>query len=193
VVLVLTFGQRARYILLILGLLAIAAFLFSLQSERFARVLTFDSGTNFYRIRVWESSINIIRDYPFTGLGLDQFLYAFRGHYIMPDAWQEPNLSHPHNMILDFWMSLGLLGVISLVYLQFAFWKNAVRGLKITHRQFSLLHAIAIGAIGSMVNLITHGMIDNSVYVQDLCYVFVLLLALAFYLSNIRAIDEPHV
>jgi O-antigen ligase len=193
VVLILTLGRRARYILLVLGLLAIAAFLFSLQSERFARVLTFDSGTNFYRIRVWESAINIIRDHPFTGLGLDQFLYAFRGHYIMPDAWQEPNLSHPHNIILDFWVSLGLLGILTLVVLQFSFWKNAVHSLPITRDKFPLLYALNIGVIGSMVNLITHGLVDNSLYVQDLCYVFALLLALAFFLSNIRAIDEPHV
>ena len=39
--------------------------------------------------------------------------------------------------------------------------------------------------------LLAHGLIDNSVYVQDLTYIFVLLLVLVVYLPNTRAIDEP--
>ena len=54
----------------------------------------------------------MIHDHPITGLGLDQFLYAYRGRYILPDAWQEPNLSHPHNILLDFWVRLGIFGVL---------------------------------------------------------------------------------
>jgi O-antigen ligase len=190
VVIVFSWGKKARYILIpLLGIFALV-FIFSLQSERFARVLEFDSGTNFYRIRVWQSALNVIRDYPITGLGLDQFLYAFRGHYIMPDAWQEPNLSHPHNEILDFWISLGILGIIVFLYLQFGFWRNIREALNLW-RSHPMLLAIMIGTSGSMVNLLTHGLIDNSVFVQDLCYVFVLLLALSSQLSNTRAIDEP--
>jgi O-antigen ligase len=191
-VLLLAMGRRARYILLGFSVIAVIAFLISIQSERFARVLTFDSGTNFYRIRVWESAINVIRDHPVTGLGLDQFLYAFRGHYILPDAWQEPNLSHPHNEILDAWVRLGILGVFVFIFLEVGFWKYATRAFRL-NRAHPLVAALAIGMIGSMANLISHGLVDNSIYVQDLCYVYILLLALASQLSNIRAIDEPHV
>ena len=35
-------------------------------------------------------------------VGLDNFLYAYRGRYILDAAWQEPNLNHPHNIVLDF-------------------------------------------------------------------------------------------
>lgn len=60
-----------------------------------------------------------------------------------------------------------------------------------TFRQRDLLSfSLAIGAIGSMINLIGHGMIDNSIFVIDLSYVFVLLLALT-HLENVRSIDEP--
>ncbi len=193
VVLILALGKRARFIVLAFAILALVAFLFSLQSERFARVLEFDSGTNFYRIRVWQSAMNMIADHPITGLGLDQFLYAFRGQYIMPDAWQEPNLSHPHNLILDFWVNLGILGVAVLLSLLFGFWNQVKHILPAARQQDPILLAILIGAIGSMVNLISHGMIDNSVFVQDLCYIFVMLLALPLTLSNIGAIDEPSV
>jgi O-antigen ligase len=184
-------GKRSRLILLGLIIIAVVGFLFSLQSERFARVLDFDSGTNFFRIRVWQSALSVIHDHPITGLGLDQFLYAFRGHYILPDAWQEPNLSHPHNIILDFWVRLGILGVGLLLAIQFVFWKALRRAVRIYQKNDPLLYAIVVGFIGSMVNLIFHGLIDNSVFVQDLCYVFFFLLASAAQLSNTSAIDEP--
>lgn len=178
VVLLLSLRRRARYVVLGFIVILIIGFVISLQSERFARVLDFSSGTNFYRVRAWLSAVNIIHDHPVTGLGLDQFLYAFRGKYILPDAWQEPNLSHPHNIILDFWVRLGIAGVALLVSLQIIFWSRAVQLYRSFREQDPLYLALIIGVIGSMINLLGHGMIDNSVYVEDLAFVFVLLLAL---------------
>jgi hypothetical protein len=43
--------------------------------------------------------------------------------------------------------------------------------------------------MGSMANLLAHGLVDNSVFVQDLTYVFVLLLGLLPLAENMRAID----
>ena len=54
----------------------------------------------------------MIRDHPFTGVGLDQFLYEYRGRYILPAAWQEPDLNHPHTWLLDWWTRLGLVGML---------------------------------------------------------------------------------
>lgn len=184
-VLLLSLRQRARYIVIGLLVVLVVGFVVSLQSERFARALDFSSGTNFYRVRAWSSAINIIRDDPITGLGLDQFLYQFRGKYILPDAWQEPNLSHPHNIILDFWVSLGIAGVGLLVFIQFFFWRTGICLYKYLHDGNSLYLAITIGTIGSMINLVGHGMIDNSVYVQDLSFVFMLLLALVQLRENV--------
>jgi O-antigen ligase len=190
-VIMLIWGRRAILPLAGLAVAGVAAFLVALRSARFARLLDFSSGTNFARVRVWQSAINAVQDYPFTGLGLDQFLYFFRGQYILPDAWKEPNLSHPHNIILDFWLRLGILGVIVLIWIQAAFWQAIYRAYHYYRDHDPMFFAIAVGTMGSMVNLLTHGLVDNSVYVNDLAFVFVLLLVLASTLSNTRAIDEP--
>lgn len=176
VVILLTFGRRSLYAILIIGLLGVIGSIAALQSPRFSRLLDFADGTNFYRLRVWESAIDIVRDYPITGLGLDQFLYAFRGHYIRPDAWQEPDLSHPHNIVLDVWIRLGLFGVLLLLAMQYSFWRSVRKSLAyqtgdVTGR------IITIGGAGCMANLIVHGMVDNSIFVNDLVYVFVLIMA----------------
>jgi O-antigen ligase len=188
-VLLLAWGRRA--LLPLVGLIAVgaAAFAVAMRSARFARLVDFSEGTNFYRLRVWQSAFNVIHDHSITGLGLDQFLYAYRGHYILPDAWQEPNLSHPHNILLDFWVRLGIFGVLLLLWIQVIFWRT----MRAVYRHFRsrdpLLFALAVGAMGSMVNLLAHGLVDNSVFVQDLCYVFVLLQMISIKLWNMRAID----
>jgi O-antigen ligase len=179
VVLALAWGKRGVVAAIGLALLGTVATALALRSPRFARLLDFSEGTNFYRIRVWESALHAIQDRPVTGLGLDQFLYAFRGQYILPDAWQEPNLSHPHNFLLDLWVRLGVLGVAVFVWWQVAFWRAISHVYRTYRNGDALMYAISIGAMGSMANLLAHGLVDNSVYVNDLAYVFVLLLGIA--------------
>lgn len=163
------YGKRAVLPLGALVILGGVAVMLAAQMPRFERLLSLDEGTNFYRIRVWESAINAIEDHPVTGLGLDQFLYQFRGEYIIPDAWEEPNLSHPHNIILDFWTRLGLPGVIWFIGLLLVLAQKAWRNRR---------SAIMVGVIGSFAGLLAHGMIDNSIYVLDLVIVFMLMLGI---------------
>jgi O-antigen ligase len=189
-VILLVWGRRA--LLPLIGLIALSgvALLAAAQTERFARLLTLTEGTNFFRLRVWESALHMLRDHPVTGLGMDQFLYAYRGRYLLPDAWQEPDLSHPHHIILDMWVRLGIPGLIALVSAQVIFWRSAWTVYQQKHD--SLGRALIIGMMGSMINLLAHGLVDNSIFVNDLIYVFVILLAGGSALasnSNRRAID----
>jgi O-antigen ligase len=185
-VLALHFGRRAVWILGGLALLVGAALALALQTERFARLANLSGGTSFFRVRVWQSAAQMLRDHPVTGIGLDQFLYAYRGQYIAPDAWQEPNLSHPHNILLDFWLRLGLLGAALLIVIQIAFWARALRVWRSAAGAL-VSRALIIGAMGSMLGLLAHGLVDNSVFVNDLALVFMLLLALAASLPAERA------
>ncbi|MBC8170949.1 MAG: O-antigen ligase family protein, partial [Anaerolineae bacterium] len=190
-VLLVIYRRRALIPMIILIGLAVVGFIIGASlSERFARALDFTEGTNFARLRVWQSAFNILQDHPITGLGLDQFLYSFRGQYILPDAWQEPDLSHPHNFLLDIWIRLGLIGIMLFAAMQCFFWQQNLQNLRRTVHD-PLLFALTAGIIGSMVNLLAHGLIDNSLFVLDLAFVFMLLLALTAALSssNIRSID----
>lgn len=189
----LSLKKRGLYIIIVLSAIIILGIAVAVQSPRFSRLLDFSSGTNFYRLRVWESAIDMIQDYPITGIGLDQFLSKFRGHYIRPDAWQEPNLSHPHNILLDYWLQLGIGGVLVLIFIQYGFWKSLWQPYKISLYANNRFQAtLIIGAMGSMTNLITHGLIDNSVYVNDLVYVFMLLIAIAANEKSLQLINDAN-
>lgn len=189
VVLILALGKRGVIVVGGLAVVSGAAVLVAMQSARFARILNFTEGTSFFRLRVWESAVQMILDHPITGLGLDQFLYAYRGRYILPDAWQEPNLSHPHNVFLDFWVRLGIFGLIVFLWIQAIFWRQSLRlyrTIRSAAAREPLTLALVIGMMGSMINLLAHGLVDNSIYVNDLAYVFMLLLGLCANLAMLQ-------
>ena len=135
------------------------------------------------RGNVWTSALNLLRERPITGAGLDQFLYLYRSRYILPDAYKEPNLSHPHNVFLDFWVSLGLAGLLLFFTLQAAFWTTLLRA-RTRLKGDALNLAIGAGVMGAMADFLAHGLVDNSYFVVDLAYAFCLLLALAVFLSS---------
>jgi O-antigen ligase len=145
-----------------------------LRTPRFQSLLDLTSGTSFFRVNVWQSALLMIRDHPILGVGLDNFLYQYRGRYMFPDAWAEPTLSHPHNIILDYAARLGLLGLAAGVWLQVAFWRTAWPLRKLAD---PLKRALAIGLMASMADFLAHGLVDASYFVVDLSYVFFLTLA----------------
>jgi O-antigen ligase len=139
------------------------------------------SATSFFRLNLWRASLNMIADNALTGVGLDNFLYAYRSRYIFDAAWQEPNLNHPHNIVLDFATRLGLLGLLAGGWL---FWSLG-RTLRRAHSHVSAeWQPVAVGLAGALAAILAHGLVDHSFFLIDLAYTFYLLLGTAVWLQN---------
>lgn len=119
----------------------------------------------------------MIREHPLLGVGLDNFLYWYRTRYVLPTAWQEFNLSHPHNLLLDFWLRLGLPGLVTVAWLLVAFFRRAWRAHRSLFGQ-GRQWPLAAGLVAGMVNFLAHGLVDNAFFLVDLAFVFMLMLAL---------------
>ncbi len=175
-------GWQGRRAWLPLGGLAAAGLVAILPLSRviprLRDALDFSNSTTLFRINLWRSTVELIKDHPITGVGLDQFLYAYRGRYILSEAWADPDLSHPHNVVLDYWVRLGIFGVLIGVWLQVAFWRTAVGAYRQVRHSNPVLLAIVLGAMGSMTNFLAHGMIDSAYFAINLSFIFMLLLAL---------------
>ncbi len=193
-----------RWVWAALGTLAagaLAAIPF-LNSPRVQALLS-GEGTQVFRVALWRSTVNMIGEHPILGVGPDNFLYAYRGRYLLPEAWQESGLSHPHNVVLDFGARLGLLGLATFVWIQIGFWKIALplrhsersqeshpgrsetlRGVYPERSRWAQgdrspgARALAIGLMASMVDFLAHGLVDAAYFVVDLAFVFMLTLAL---------------
>jgi len=157
-----------------IGLVILALMLIPLnQTARFNQIFDFSQGTtSFFRMKLWQAAFAMMVDHPLLGVGLDNFLYEYRTHYLLPDAWQEPNLSHPHNIVLDFGTRLGMGGIIILLWLQISFWRRA--WARYRHEPSPWL----LGLMGSMVTCLGHGLVDNSYFLVDLAFIFFLTIGL---------------
>jgi O-antigen ligase len=144
-------------------------------TERFQSILNLRAGTAFFRLKLWRSSLSMIGDQPLTGVGMDNFLYYYRSRYVLPSAWGELDLSHPHNLILDAWTRLGIGGVVILVWLCVAFFRSVRQQLQTA---LADRRALLLGLFAAMVAILAHGMVDHAVFLIDLSFVFALLLAM---------------
>jgi O-antigen ligase len=183
-------GGRWRYvgvILLALSALALMVLLSGvatpyLEGTRFANALDLTRGTGFFRVNLWQSALRMWQDHFWLGVGPDNFLYAYRGFYILPAAWQEPNLSHPHNMILDFATRLGLLGLLAGVSMAAGLFITLRRGWQDSKN--TPLRPLAIGLVGFFADMTAHGMVDHSLFVVDLAFVFMLACGLSWQVAS---------
>ena len=174
-------GRRWRWTTLALILVAAMAVIPLLSTPRFAGLLDPHSGTLFFRLQLWRASWKMFWDHPLLGVGPDNFLYQYRGRYILPSAWQEPHLSHAHNFLLTYATRLGILGLAVGLWLQAAFWRHSLALLTSGgHATASTRdrRALAVGLSGSMAYSLAHGMVDASTFFVDLAVALLLGLAL---------------
>jgi O-antigen ligase len=121
------------------------------------------------RVSLWQSSLAMLRDHAIRGVGLDGFLDLYRTQYIRPEAWREPDLSHPHNLVLEWWLFLGLPGLAALGWFLVFFM------MQVRHPHDS----IAYGVIASLAAATAHGLVDRFYFgAPDLAIIFMCLLVL---------------
>jgi MFS family permease len=94
---------------------------------------------------------------------------------------------YPHNIILNFWSELGILGVLLFLWLMIKYFYKAIKSYKLAlknHDQFSWL---ILGLILTMLAVIIHGIVDVPYFKNDLAILFWLWLALVGVISSTRS------
>jgi O-antigen ligase len=169
-------GRRAFSVALGLLLLIAVFIVLVFGPGRLTTLLDMGEGTTFFRIQLWQSSWTMARDHPLLGVGLDNFLYHYRTYYVLPTAWEEFNLSHPHNLVLDFWLSLGVIGLAVAIWLLVSFFRRAWKAYRRLPEGNTRL--LVLGLMGGMINVVAHGLVDNAFFLVDLAFALMLMLAL---------------
>ena len=163
-------------------ILAFIGFLIIQQLPQLSGRLDLSGNTGVFRVNLWRSSLEMIREHPLFGVGLDNFLYAYRGRYILDASWQEPNLNHPHNIILDFTTRLGIFGLVAGAWLFFNLARTLIRDLKSAPPRWL---PVAAGFSGGLAAMLVHGLVDHSFFLVDLAFSFYLMLGTAVWLDNL--------
>ncbi|MFQ5434742.1 MAG: O-antigen ligase family protein [Anaerolineae bacterium] len=174
-------GRRTWPWLMGFGVAGTAVILLAGQIPALAGRFDLTGATGVFRVNLWRASLNMVRQHPWFGVGLDNFLYAYRGRYIFDAAWQEPNLSHPHNILLDFATRLGLLGLLAGGWLIWQAWRTLWRQLDRVNVEWQPL---LVGLLALLVDMLAHGWVDHSFFLVDLAFVFYLVLGTAVWLEE---------
>ena len=181
--------RRYGPLILIFLLILIIPFLFPaireflLEHEPFNHLEGF-FGSLTVRVNYWRAGLGMLRDYPVFGSGLGTFgtLYA---KYKLPQG-REVQLAH--NNYLQVWTEMGILGIVSFLWLWAVFLK---RGWRLIHRLGAVgcrsEAAVAIGCYVGVVAFLIHSLVDFDLYVPGIAMNVWLFLAL---ITSYEATDE---
>ncbi|WP_196600953.1 O-antigen ligase family protein [Pectinatus frisingensis] len=89
-------------------------------------IINSKNSSNHERFLIYNSALNITKDYPILGIGTDNFKDAYQKHYISSKA-KEPKLEHAHNIYLESLAENGIIGFLSFIvmlgYFMYICWK----------------------------------------------------------------------
>jgi len=135
------------------------------------------------RISQWKETLAYLADNTITGSGLANYQDALRPYH--QQDFIEIFL-YPHNIILNFWTELGLLGLVSIIWLLASMMRYLRESLLRPKLNNDLRHMLW-AVIAAWVALIVHGFVDVPYFKNDLSVLFMILVGLALVLGNLAA------
>ena len=101
------------------------------------------------RRNIWQNSVDLIGDYPVTGIGLAGFEMVYSTYALLVHVG---HTLHAHNLWLDMWLNQGILGVIALAGLIInAVWPKPGSPWR-------------MAALISLVVILLHSLVDDPFY-----------------------------
>lgn len=160
-------------ILLVIGVIMLFA-ISPLREFVLEKVLLRD-WSGIVRRQIWVETWAMLRDHWFLGGGLAGYTRSIVPYHSSAN-WMEIYL-YPHNIVMNFWSELGLLGLLAFIWLGIKyFWVN-IRGIWRSASKESKIISVTLTAV--MLEIIIHGLVDAPFFKNDLSVLFMIVLALA--------------
>lgn len=133
--------------------------LFAWATGGVGRLLAVDTFRN--RVEQWGNTWELVREQPLRGLGLDAYYHHY--HRRFPDLVEA--YWTPHNVVLEFWTRLGVLGLAVGAWLYGVFFLHAGR----LYRRLKgpVGRVLTLGLLGSVAYALAHGLLDGAFFAPD--------------------------
>ncbi len=154
------------------------------------------------RLYLWESALKMIRDRPLFGFGMDNWLCYYSANAVCNNPamnlhhyWvlyipgthtftglsDEPTLSHPHNIFLHVWVSMGIFGLLAFIAVLALITRLIARILKtlqaVGGETRDHLRWMTVGVGAAILAGMIQGQVDSSFLAQDMAFCFWTLVA----------------
>jgi O-antigen ligase len=118
------------------------------------------------RLSQWSETVELLKDRPLQGAGLSGYPTVFAPYH---DPTLYEIFQYPHNVILNFWVEMGIFGVLAFVLIAIATTKLAW-----TRRD----DVLVLAAFAALLTMTIHGLVDVPFFKNDLAVLSVFFLAM---------------
>jgi len=212
-------GKKQRIVTLSLGLIILGGLLFIAPVKNLViEKITFQDLSGQIRLQQWKETFRALKGAKiFTGAGLNNYQalvapYHQEGIFFNRDkianfdavTWASSTLQikywqpveiylYPHNIFLNFWTEIGLLGALVFIWL---LGKTSFIALKLTvnySREKQSEKYLSLGLLSSLAVIIVHGLVDVPYFKNDLAVMFWVILAFIGSLEIYQRFGEKNI
>jgi putative inorganic carbon (HCO3(-)) transporter len=181
---------RKRLFLVLLPILLLAIFIAAPQTvrDRMRSIVDPQDVTARERLYMWGSGLQMIRDRPWTGVGLD----GVKGVY---PAYRDPRASgarwgHLHNNVIQVAVERGLIGLVCWLWLWAAFYGAAWRLYRALPDDAGHAKALVVGGLAAVSAFHVEGMFEYTFGDSEVIALLYFLMALSFLAGRRGANDH---
>lgn len=126
----------------------------------------------------WSETVEMLKDRPLQGAGLAGYPTVFEPYH---DAKLYEIFQYPHNVILNFWVEMGIFGVIAFL------WLAIVTGKLAWQRRDDVL---VLAAFAALLTMTIHGLVDVPFFKNDLAVLTAFFMAMMLTSANRPSIEQ---
>ncbi len=149
-----------RRILLLFGLLAIIGLIFITRTTT-QKQYTQPIFSVVMRLNYWKDTLEIIKAKPLTGVGVGNF--------------NLPQCRYTHNSYLQIWAEMGVLGLISFLWLMIVSIKSGVENIKQSNYKKEIISLITASSV-----FLIHNLIDFTFFLPEVSLIWWMILGATF-------------
>jgi O-antigen ligase len=176
-------GLRKKILLLAVPLGALVVLLLVPQTIKIRALSIADRReiTAQERLSMWSSGVRIIRDHPWTGVGLGAMAQTY-AHYREPDSPVDPKrrLGHLHNNIIQIAAERGLLGLACWLWIWGAYGYHTWRIYRRLEPEYRQAKALVAGSMASVIGFQIEGLFEYTFGDSEVITLTYFLMALPF-------------
>lgn len=149
------------------GAIILAAVVFGAVPQIKEKILLQDYSGQ-VRLSQWKETVTMLSDRPLFGAGLNGYPEIFAAYH---DQTLYEIFQYPHNLLLNFWVEMGIFGVLVLFLFM---------GIVTNAAEKDRNNIFALAAFAALLTMSIHGLVDVPFFKNDLAVLTAFFLAMLF-------------
>jgi O-antigen ligase len=139
----------------------------------------FETEKNVERLLLWETTWNMIRDYPLLGVGVGNY-QRVQSEYLREGLPLDVTRSHSHNNLLQVTVERGIFGLLIFLWLWYLILKVGLSTLLRLRRRRGRHFALVLGCLAGALGFFIDGMFQNNFGDTEVAILFWLVVGMIF-------------